>query len=186
MKVIYLHGFNSNANSITIEKLKEKIPDLVSISYDYMNADIAYQQINSLIEETLKTDPELLIAGTSLGGFWANYFAQKFNLKCVIINPAFHPSVSLKKHVQSTPIKIYNSGEERIFTYENADDFKKYEVEIKSDISRTIVLGKNDDIIDYRETQEFFRDKATFILTEEGLRIADHGRIVKIIQDAMN
>ena len=132
MKVIYLHGFNSDSNSTTIKSLKASIPDLISISYDYINADIAYQQINSLVEETLNTDPELLMAGTSLGGFWANYFAQKFNLKCVIVNPALHPSVSLRKAVELSPIKNYNSGEERIFTYENTDAYKKYEVEIGS------------------------------------------------------
>ena len=185
MKIIYLHGFNSDSNSTTIKSLRASIPDLISISYDYINADVAYQQINSLVEKTLKADPELLMAGTSLGGFWANYFAQKFHLKCVIVNPALHPSVSLRKAVELSPIKNYNSGEERVFTYENADAYEKYEVEIISGISRTIVLGKNDEVIDYRKTQEAYRGKGKIILTEEGHRIEDHARIIKIIEEAM-
>lgn len=185
MKIIYLHGFNSDTNSNTIKSLKESIPDLISISYDYINADITYQQINSFVEKTLITDPELLMAGTSLGGLWANYFAQKFHLKCVIVNPALHPSVSLRKAVELSPIKNYNSGEERMFTNENADAYKKYEVEITTDISRTIVLGKNDEVIDYRKSEEAYRGKGKIILTKEGHRIEDHARIIKSIEEAM-
>ncbi len=185
MKVIYLHGFNSDSNSTTIKSLRSSIPGLISISYDYINADIAFEEINSLVEKTLKTDADLLIAGTSLGGFWANYFAQKFHLRCVIVNPALHPSISLRKAVEISPIKNYNSGEERIFTYENADDYKKYEVEIIPDISRVIVLGKNDEVIDYRNTEEAYRSKGNIILTEEAHRIEDHARIVRIIEEAM-
>lgn len=184
MTAIYLHGFNSDSNSTTIRELKKKIPGLISISYDYINADIAYKQINSLIVETLKSGPDLLIAGTSLGGFWANYFAQKFHLKCVIVNPSLHPSDSLKRAVAESPIKNFNSGEERTFTDENAAAYEKYEEDIKPGISRTIVLGKNDELIDYRKAEEAFKGKGTIILTDEGHRIEDYGRIVKIIEEA--
>jgi predicted esterase YcpF (UPF0227 family) len=184
MNIIYLHGFNSDGNSTTIKTLRESFPELISISYDYINADIAFEEINSLIERTLKMDEELLIAGTSLGGFWANYFAQKFQLKCVIVNPAMQPSESLKKAVGPSPIKNYNSGEEKIFTSENAPAYKKYEVEILPGISRTIVLGKNDDVIDYKITEEAFRGKGEIIITEQGHRITDHSKIVDIITKA--
>ena len=186
MNIIYLHGFNSDGNSTTIKALRESFPELISISYDYINADIAFEEINSLIEETLKNDKELLIAGTSLGGFWANYFAQKHQLKCVIINPALQPSVTLRKAVSYSPIKNFNSGIERMFTHENADAYKKYEIAIIDGVERIVVLGKNDEVLDYRKSVEVFKGKAEIILTEEGHRIEDHNNIVSIIKKVVS
>lgn len=183
MTVIYLHGFNSDGNSTTIKEVRKEIPGLLSISYDYINADIAFEQIRLLIEDTLKKDPDLIIAGTSLGGFWANYFAQKYQLKCLLVNPAIQPSVTLRKAVPESPIPNYNTGELREFTYENADSYKKFEVPVTSGINRAIVLGKNDEVIDYRETEEIYRGKGKIILTDEGHRIEDYGRIIKILEE---
>ena len=183
MTIIYLHGFNSDGNSTTIKEIRKEIPGLLSISYDYVNADIAFQQIQSLIEDTLKKDPDLIIAGTSLGGFWANYFGQKFHLKCLLVNPAINPSVTLRKAVEFSPLLNYNSGESREFTFDNADAYKKYEVPVESGMNRIIVLGKNDEVIDYRKSEEIYRDKGKIILTEEGHRIENYGRIVKILKE---
>lgn len=183
MTIIYLHGFNSDGNSSTIKEIRKEIPGLVSISYDYINADTACEQIGSLIEDTLKIDPELILAGTSLGGFWANYFAQKYQLNCLLVNPAISPSVSLRKAVEFSPLLNYNTGESREFTHENAEEYKKYEVPVEHGINRTIVLGKNDEVIDYRKSEEKYRNKGRIILTEEGHRIEDYSRILKILKE---
>ena len=183
MTIIYLHGFNSDGNSTTIKEIRKEISGLLSISYDYIEADIAFQQIRELIDDTLQKDNDLIIAGTSLGGFWANYFAQKYQLKCLLVNPAINPSVTLQKAVEFSPLLNYNSGETREFTFENADAYKKFEVPVEFGINRTIVLGKNDEVIDYRKSEEVFRNKGRIILTEEGHRIEDYGRIIHILKD---
>lgn len=186
MTIIYLHGFNSDGNSTTIKEIRKDIPGLLSISYDYINADIAFQQIQALVENTLKKDTDLTLAGTSLGGFWANYFAQKFHLKCVLVNPAINPSASLRKAVEFSPLLNYNSGALWEFTFENADAYKKYEVPVESGINRTVVLGKNDEVIDYRKSEEVYRNKGKIILTEEGHRIEDYRRIINILMDVVH
>lgn len=184
MTIIYLHGFNSDENSETIKEIRKEIPGLLSISYDYIDATIAYEQIKLLIEDTLKKDPDLLIAGTSLGGFWANYFAQKYFITCVLVNPAIEPSLSLRKAVPESPLQNYNTGELKEFTCKNADTYKKFEVPARTGIKRIIVLGKNDNVIDYRKTVEVYREQGKIILTEEGHRIEDYGRIIEILKEA--
>lgn len=183
MKIMYLHGFNSNENSATISEIRKEIPDLISISYDYIEAENAFKQINALIKKTLQDDPDLIIAGTSLGGFWANYFAQKYELICVLINPAIHPSVSLKKAVPQSPLPNFITGELKEFTFENADNYTKFEVPVRTGINRTIVLGRNDEVINYRLTEELYRNKGKIIFTDEGHRIEDYGRIVRILKE---
>jgi predicted esterase YcpF (UPF0227 family) len=165
--------------------LRQNMPELLSLSYDYVNPDHAYQKISTLIEEILDTDEHLILAGTSLGGFWANYFAQLYELKCVIVNPVLHPSITLQKAIPFSPLKNFYSAEERIFTYENALAYKKYEVGIKPNPFRTVVLAKNDEVLDYTETEKFYRGKGKIIYTEEGHTIRDHQRIAGIIKEAM-
>src|SRR5690242_19007014 len=119
MKVLYFHGFNSIDKSITVKMLRQNMPQLLSLSYDYVNADHAYKEISTLIGKILNIDKDLTLAGTSLGGFWANYFSQLHSLKCVIVNPVLLPSITLQKAVPFSPLKNFYSREQRIFTYEN-------------------------------------------------------------------
>ena len=184
MNVLYFHGFNSNENSITAKILRRDMPELLTLSYDYVNADSAYQEISTAIEKVLYTDHDLILAGTSLGGFWANYFSQLYHLKCVIVNPVLHPSITLQKAIPFSPLKNFYSGEERIFTYNNALAYKKYEVSIKPNPFRTVVLAKNDEVLDYTEAEKFYDGKGKIIYTEEGHTIQDHQRIGNIIREA--
>ena len=184
MKVIYLHGFNSDGDSRTVKNLRKKIPDLISVSYDYILADQAYEKIRETIKETIKEDADIILVGTSLGAFWANYFNQKFGLKSVLVNPSLYPWISLAKYIGLN--KNFNSGEERVLTVENVAAYKKYEIEIILGYHRTVVLGTKDDVIDYRETEKAFENKAEIILVNEGHRIENTDRLVKIIIDVDN
>lgn len=181
MKVIYLHGFNSDGNSRTVENLRKTIPDLISISYDYILADEAYKKIKQVIEETIHSDGDTILVGTSLGAFWVNYFDQVYSLKSILVNPSLYPWISLAKYIGLN--KNFNSGDERILTAENVSAYKKYETTIIPSYHRNVVLGKKDDLIDYRETEKVFKGKAEIILTNEGHRIENSDRIAKLIID---
>ena len=184
MKVIYLHGFNSDGNSKTVKNLRKKIPDLISVSYDYILAEKAYEKIKVTIEETIKENADIILMGTSLGAFWANYFNQKFGLKSILVNPSLYPWISLVKYMGLN--KNFNSGEERILTAENVAAYKKYETEIIQGYHRVVVLGTKDDVIDYRETEQVFKGKAEIILLNEGHRIENTDRISQLIIDVDN
>ena len=184
MKVIYLHGFNSDGDSRTVKNLRKKIPDLISVSYDYILAEKAYEKIKVTIEETIKENADIILMGTSLGAFWANYFNQKFGLKSILVNPSLYPWISLVKYMGLN--KNFNSGEERILTAENVAAYKKYETEIIQGYHRVVVLGTKDDVIDYRETEQVFKGKAEIILLNEGHRIENTDRISQLIIDVDN
>lgn len=185
MKLIYLHGFNSSENSETVLDLKKNYGnDLISISYDYVNADNGYNQINNLIENVLKSDQDLILVGSSLGGFWANYFAQKYDLKSVLINPAIKPSQSLLKYTGK--IKNYTTGEEFVFNGVNAIEYKKYEVPVKIGNLRYIIIGKNDYVLNPNETIKHYFGAGLTILTNWGHRVENMQFLTNLIDDAIN
>ena len=147
-------------------------------------AEKAYEKIKVTIEETIKENADIILMGTSLGAFWANYFNQKFGLKSILVNPSLYPWISLAKYMGLN--KNFNSGEERILTAENVAAYKKYETEIIQGYHRVVVLGTKDDVIDYRETEQVFKGKAEIILLNEGHRIENTDRISQLIIDVDN
>ena len=91
-KILYLHGFASSSDSTKADLIKsfvKKNTTATKILIPNLDNDIknAYYQI----EEIIKKESPSSIIGSSLGGFYGTYFAEKFNLLCVNINPAIPP-----------------------------------------------------------------------------------------------
>lgn len=184
MKLIYLHGFNSDGNSGTAQKLRGAYPWLISPSYNYVKPKIAFEEIKKVIEETLKADTNIVIIGTSLGGFWANYFGQKYNVKAMLINPTIHPSISLLKYLGEN--ENFNTAKKVMFKKEDADSYKEFEVEPIPGVFRTLVLGTRDNIIDYKLTEKYFKDKAKIFFIDEGHQIENIEKILSPLLQTIN
>ena len=143
----------SGANSIcSLEKLvKEKLPvdgRCLRKIYDLENNIIdAVQQIDKLIEEF---SPSALI-GSSLGGFYATYFSEQYNLKCVGINPAVIPPAEMSEYLGEN--KNYSTGEKFLITQEQLDLLDRMGGEIKvikCPGNFMILLQSHDEKLDYR------------------------------------
>ena len=55
----------------------------------------AIPQLNKLVSEDLSESKSFI--GSSLGGFFATYFAELYEQKAVVINPAINPSNSIEQ-----------------------------------------------------------------------------------------
>jgi predicted esterase YcpF (UPF0227 family) len=174
----YLHGFNSNAEGRTAQELKKHYgEDITAISYDYINANEAHRQIEAAVLPLRQTH-EMIFIGTSLGGFWANYFAQVYRQKCILVNPSLNPSVSLQKYLGENI--NFNTGGKRILTLENCDCYANYEIPLDKTIVRTTLLGTKDELISYKETA--VKLEGTYIiLTNEGHRVENLQGLIRAI-----
>ena len=88
MKIIYLHGFNSSSKSTKAQILEcyfKAREDISFICPDLkVSPNTAIEQIENLIK-SYKSNVALI--GSSLGGLYATYASERFNLKSVVINP---------------------------------------------------------------------------------------------------
>ncbi|MDC1360869.1 esterase [Gammaproteobacteria bacterium] len=158
-KIIYLHGFASSANSTKALQLKKYILENYSkteiIIPDIENNIVdAVQQIDKLIEEF---SPSALI-GSSLGGFYATYFSEQYNLKCVGINPAVIPPAEMSKYLGEN--KNYSTGEKFLINQEQLDLLDRMGREIKvikCPRNFMILLQSHDEKLDYRVATNFYR-----------------------------
>jgi uncharacterized protein len=96
VKIIYLHGFGSTGTSEKSQALKTRFGNENVWSPDLpIDADEVISMVDAHVRRV--NDYPVVFVGTSLGGFYANYFAQRFDCPSVLVNPAFDPGQSLSK-----------------------------------------------------------------------------------------
>lgn len=84
MKIVYLHGLDSNNLGSKNEWLKS-ISELCDPLIDYREKCI-YQKLKSQISVF---NPDIII-GSSMGGYFAYNFAKELNIDSILFNPALH------------------------------------------------------------------------------------------------
>lgn len=109
---------------------------------------LAIAQLTSLIEH--HRGEKLCLIGSSLGGFYATYLAEKFSCRALLINPAVKPPRDLEKYVGVTT--AYHSDEVFEFTQEHVVELKRFIVDEISHPGRYFLLAATgDEVLDWRE-----------------------------------
>lgn len=114
---------------------------------------------------------KVVFAGSSLGGFYATWLAERFNGKAVLINPAVRPHELLKKYLGEN-VNYYTS-EHWILNETHIQQFRDLEVERITQPERYLVmLQTGDETLDYQQAVEKYAD--CNLVIEEG---GDHAFI---------
>jgi len=168
---IYLHGFNSgfNPDAMKSQQLAELSGSpIVGFSINYLNP-IEVQQLKDLISNCItEFDGETIIVGTSLGGYFARYFSNRFSTRCILLNPAVKPYNSLMRAVGSQT--NYFTGEEYTVHSASIADLVLYETQ---DVPDTLmILAYDDEVIPYELPRDAYPE-CKAVLTLGGHRLKD-------------
>lgn len=150
--IIYIHGFGSSGfggkASILRQRYKEEII-LPSLSYV---PTLAIDTLEQLIKLLIKKEEKVFLLGSSLGGFYSIYLANKYNLKAVLINPAIYPYKTLEKVGMATNYYDLSTFES---TNLHLDTLKEFEVKtIKNQKNFLLLLQTGDEVLDYKQALE--------------------------------
>jgi predicted esterase YcpF (UPF0227 family) len=108
IEYVHFHGFNSTRESSTGLALQSQFGDkLWRMEYDYIDPDRAFDEMNTVLVPLIAQNLALKLIGNSLGGFWANYFGNKYSLSVVLINPCYQPSLLLQKYSSKREYQIF-------------------------------------------------------------------------------
>ena len=155
--LIYLHGFNSTPDSKKAQQLKGYLKDasydctylIPSLSFSPCQVDI---DVSAIIEKQLKLGPVSLL-GSSLGGYYAIHFAEKYSLYGALINPAVKPYVLLDDFLGENV--NYYSGERYTLTKNHMDELLALDIRHVSYPERLyLLLQTEDQTLNYREALE--------------------------------
>lgn len=180
MKIIYVHGFNSggsrNEKAIMLAERfggvsapdlppspDEAIAVLVGLICEHATAALSGEETE-----------ELILVGTSLGGFYAQYLSKVFSLKCVLINPSLDPFRTLATKVGR--LKNFTTGVEYDFTPEHVSQLTKYYVDPNEDpmVATLVALDMGDELLDSAATARRFEGSAKVVTFEGGTHRFTH------------
>ena len=167
LKIIYLHGFNSSAESkkskILDSYLKgEKLINLESPNL-YTSPSRAISQIEKIIKEYSN---RVCLVGSSLGGLYATFVADKYDLKSVTINPVVRNHISGMKELVGSH-KNFHTDEEYEFTMKDYLDLQKLGLkELKNPLNHLCLIKMSDEVLDHNKTLAYF--SKSYVLSEKG------------------
>jgi uncharacterized protein len=150
-KLIYLHGLNSSPQSYKARLLGEYLSQH-GLGDCYACPALSHWPDEALaaIEEQLprQAGTEVCFVGSSLGGFYAAYVAEKHHAKAVLLNPAIDPHTSLRAYLGTQ--QNLHSGERYELSQRHFSQWAKLAVPKVTPGRYLLVVETGDEVLDYR------------------------------------
>lgn len=97
--LIYLHGFNSSPGSHKAQLLKRYMEERgLGDAFCCPALPTEGRRAVALVEAEIARHPRgsVTLVGSSLGGYYSSYLAERHDLRAVLINPAVYPHEDLR------------------------------------------------------------------------------------------
>lgn len=158
--ILYIHGFASCGDSNKTRLLKTHFKDVLSPDVP-VNPDEAISFLQKLIVDN---DVSLII-GSSLGGYYASFLAEKFQIKTVLLNPSTQPFMTLAPYIGTN--ESFCSGEKFEWTRDHIHKLMPYAISQNSIKAPVLVLlQKGDEVLDYTKAQDVYKNYE--VVVQEG------------------
>jgi predicted esterase YcpF (UPF0227 family) len=149
--IVYLHGFNSSPRSHKAQVMQRFMSER-GLAHEY-----ACPALPPLARDALKAVEPLLskkpcFLGSSLGGFYATYLAEKHDLRAVLINPAIDPHEGLRAYLG--PQQNLHTGEPYELTEAHLREWQALYVPRITPRRYLLLVETGDEVLDYRRAIE--------------------------------
>ena len=170
--ILYLHGFRSSPQSMKARVISERmaalgLSDQLVCPQLPASPKLAMELALSLIEGV--PAEQLSIVGSSLGGYYATWLAERVGCRAVLLNPAIVPLQDLDKHVGVTT--QFHSDEPFEFKREYIDELRALAVDPITRPERYfLIAATGDEVLDYRDMVKHYAGARQHVI--DG---SDHG-----------
>ena len=160
-KLLYLHGFNSSPQSVKAQLVQSYLQqrdcsDLLLCPQIPIVPAQAMKFLERLVEDAL-SNHHLSFVGSSLGGYYATYLAEKYSGTAVLINPSVKPFETLKACLGEN--KFYFEDGCWEFDETHIQQLKQLNVDSITEAERYLVLLQTgDETLDYREAETKYKN----------------------------
>ena len=149
--LLYIHGFNSSAQSHKAKLVRERMTALGRAA-EFACPDLdhrprrAMEQLETLIGGAGKSPVSLI--GSSLGGYYTTWLAEKHGLRAALLNPAVRPYERLREVLG--PQRNLYTGAQYEFTAQHLRELEALEVPRITSGRYLLVVTTGDEVLDYR------------------------------------
>ncbi|MEO8753068.1 MAG: YqiA/YcfP family alpha/beta fold hydrolase [Casimicrobiaceae bacterium] len=153
--IVYLHGFNSSAQSIKGRKIAAAAsvfadPPLVYLPTLHHDPSRAMRDVCTWVDANVADLAALTFVGSSLGGYYASWLAEKFDARAIVINPAVQPATTLRTY--GGPQRNLHTGEAWHLTPAHFAALDALEVAHPTRMDRYYLLQRSgDELLDWHE-----------------------------------
>ncbi len=143
---------------------------------------ISPAQAMQLLLEQHPLGPGDAVVGSSLGGFYATWLAERSGCRCALLNPAIDPARGLAAHLD---VRTYfHSDQPFEFKPHYLDELQAWQVLQPSRPERYFLLAaKGDELIDWRDMVEHYGGAAMHVLEGSDHAISDFENHVAEVAD---
>ncbi len=155
--ILYIHGLNSSPASLKASQLSRAmarmgLAEQLRVPALHHHPRQAVAQLEALIAELGRP----LLVGSSLGGYYATFLAERHGLPALLINPAVRPHLRFDGYLG--PQKNYYNDETWELTADHVTALAELDVPALQDPARYQVwLQTADETLDYRDAQRYYR-----------------------------
>lgn len=185
--ILYIHGFASVGNSYKGNLLFEEFKNYKVLSPTFSpDTKIAVKQIEDIINK----NKNIIMVGTSLGGFYSDYFHTVKDIPAVIINPLVEP-LGVERYVGENV--NYYTNDKFDFTRESFNYLLELKEKKESSINYrknnenlTVLLAKDDDLLDYRLSMEEYNKESIKLYPKGGHRFNNSSAILEAVDNLLS
>ena len=162
--ILYLHGFTSGPQSHKAQALGKRMEER-SLARQFVCQQLPASPREAIVlaESLIAHHGVTTVVGSSLGGYYATYLAETFDLKAVLVNPAVVAQLSLKDFVG--PQRWLYSGESFEFTRGHVDELRDIEIErLSKPENFWLLVEEGDETLDYRQAVLRYRGARQTVL----------------------
>lgn len=157
--IIYLHGFDSTSpgNHEKVLQLQFIDPDVRFINYSTLHPKHDMQHLLKEVHKAIEqsNDPDPIICGVGLGGFWSERIGFLCGIKQVIFNPNLHPELNMAGRI------------DRPEEYEDIATKCVEQFRMKNKGRCLVILSRSDEIHDNSKTAEALNDYYDIVWDEK-------------------
>ena len=158
--LLYIHGFRTTPRSAKALLLQEHYGDELFISDHSFEPDQAIADLETII----RTRDISGIIASSLGGYYATWLADRYQLPAVLINPSVRPFETTRAYLG---LNTRQDGTTFQWEEKHLAQLGSYYVDPPDPSLYYLFLQTGDEVLDYRIAKERFAG-AKMVIEEEG------------------
>ncbi len=150
--LIYLHGFNSSPDSHKAQVLKRYMEARgLGDRYCCPALPPLGRRAIAMVEAEITRHPResVTLVGSSLGGFYASYLAERHDLRAVLINPAVYPHEDLRAYLGVQ--RNLHTQQPYELTEQHLRQWEKLYLPTVRPQHYLLLVETGDEVLDYRE-----------------------------------
>ncbi len=179
--LIYIHGLNSSPASFKANLLKGRLESLGrGAEFSAPALPDRPRAAAALLEAEIAKHPGASLVGSSLGGFYATWLAERHGLKAVLVNPAVRPYEGLRPFLGAQQ-NLY-TGEHYELTQAHLDELAVLEVPAITRPERYLLMVETgDEVLDYRHAVMRYLGCRQMVIAGGGHAFKDFGEYLDTV-----